>query len=425
MGPCKHELGKRVRKPADPGAGSGGSWASARLQAIQVRDDDGSRPAPVTPDEFGKFVAFANSAYRSCGIRFEYDPDKDFATLDSTLLNDIVDGKESGWPARLSRGKAAAAEHPGKVTVIVRHGPGAAAWGNNFAGTNEEFVVMGGYGAGWHCGHPHEEALAHELGHLLGLGHTFPGDPVDDEAQALGLFRKKGGHKEAFDGDGLPDTPADLAIRSLECEHRAVLTLDGVEFLLPRNNLMAYYDEADSLTPMQCRKAAAFLSLRLGAGAASPEQRAQRDGGTAFKAEALAVIGHKGCSEHSQDMAGFGKGLWRGDSQLFVNCLPDGSLTMQVAGLHPGRYRLVLFPTLAPDFARIRVAVDHQPIGSYIDLYGPDVLPAGRTVVGEFQQFSERAEVEFRVAGRNPEARGDRNSNFWGLDSLLFEAVGR
>ena len=42
-------------------------------------------------------------------------------------------------------------------------------------------------------------------------------------------------------------------------------------------------------------------------------------------------------------------------------------------------------------------------------------------LVGEFTLTSTTAELEFRVAGKNPESRGTRL--YWGLDSVALESA--
>jgi hypothetical protein len=54
--------------------------------------------------------------------------------------------------------------------------------------------------------------FAHELGHYLGLGHTFPGwsdTGTDTHAEAAARIAQAGGKASALDGDSLSDTPAE------------------------------------------------------------------------------------------------------------------------------------------------------------------------------------------------------------------------
>jgi hypothetical protein len=146
-----------------------------RILAYRVCDDDGTRPARVTPDQVAQWVEFANRTFASAGIRFEFGADDDFHSLRSTLLNDLSEGEHPDFARQKLHARQVAAQHPDRLVVLFRHGRGATGWGNGFAGPDLNFVVMPGWEDASHCGHSHVDALAHEIGHYLALRTPLPG----------------------------------------------------------------------------------------------------------------------------------------------------------------------------------------------------------------------------------------------------------
>ena len=67
---------------------------------------------------------------------------------------------------------------------ITRFGPSRAPSREAFSGLILDYVVMGGFATMSHCGHPHLDAFAHELGHFFGLSHTFPAPDVPGSDRA-------------------------------------------------------------------------------------------------------------------------------------------------------------------------------------------------------------------------------------------------
>ena len=59
------------------------------LQAVVVDDDDGSRRARVEPRALVDAVEFANRTFAAVGIVFDFSPDLDVATVESTRLDDV------------------------------------------------------------------------------------------------------------------------------------------------------------------------------------------------------------------------------------------------------------------------------------------------------------------------------------------------
>ena len=94
------------------------------VQAIQVMDDDGGRPAEITPGEAGQWIDEANNVFAESGSWFDFDPRTDFTTLKSTLLNTMYDSEDVNWVEEISFGNEVAARFPGKLVVLFCHGPG-------------------------------------------------------------------------------------------------------------------------------------------------------------------------------------------------------------------------------------------------------------------------------------------------------------
>jgi Flp pilus assembly protein TadD len=100
--------------------------------------------------------------------------------------------------------------------------------------------------------------LAHELGHVLGLRHTFS-RRFGDVQGACDYISEKGYCATMFDGDGLPDTALDPGIESVRCASpEALFDVCGKEFSVS-DNLMSYNytfarrSSGPSLSPLQVK----------------------------------------------------------------------------------------------------------------------------------------------------------------------------
>jgi hypothetical protein len=368
------------------------------VQAIQVEDDDGARPARVTPANVTEWIDFANRSFAPAGIEFVFHGDEsDYCVLKSTVINDMTGGGE-GWAATRAAANEAAARYPDRLVVYFRHGPGPNATGGGFSWTDLNFVGMFGWEDGSHCGHRHTDAVAHEIGHYLGLPHTFAVEPFQNVGQAEAYFVEHGRDPNVFDGDGFADTLPDPGCRPLECDRVEKITLDGVEFVLPRRNLMSYYDERDTLSPEQIARARWMLQLRMGHGMGMPVNRPARE---PIEAEKMTVLERRDCAGTVQPMDSFGAGSWSGGAQLFCGAEDDGSITLALPVGKAGPYRIDLYATQAPDFAIIQTFLDDKRLGKPFDAYAPLVIASGRVTLGMVRLEEGQHRLRFDVTGRN------------------------
>jgi hypothetical protein len=252
-----------------------GSIRTVHLHAVQVADDDGDRQVQITPIQVRRWAEQANRVYASAGVQFLFVPEApgpDWSVVRSTLLNSLQ--ASPGRPAQeeQDRANSVAQSHRGKVTVLFCSGspPGPASQG--FANMDDEFVVMPGFDNTEVCGHQNINQFGHELGHYLGLDHTFKQKFTSVAAADQALTDAGGDPALAFDGDGLADTPPDpLIIQGTDPEpyqcKRSTVTLNGQVFVLPRRNIMSHYDTpVPEITPQQAQRVDESLVIRAARG---------------------------------------------------------------------------------------------------------------------------------------------------------------
>ncbi len=397
-------------------AASASETITLRVQAIRVTDDDGGRPADTTPAQFSEWVDFANASFAPAGIVFVYDPVADFAEVRDTFLNNLADPNDTfpDWRAQGALGNEIAASHPGKVLVIMRHGPGPT---SNYGGSGSPshgFIILPGFGVSIHCGSTALQWFAHEMGHFLGLGHTMPNLPAFASiAEAAAYFMQNGRTASVFDGDGLSDTLPDPYMRFLECATTASVTLDGVVFELPRDNLMSYYKEAAVLTPMQCAIVRSMAALVVRGGGRYPTIVAAANaapGTLRFEAEDLATT-HSGPEPGEQDMAGFApypfSPRWSRDAQLYWGAGTGKWLTLYINVPETKRYSAFVYATLSPYFDTVSVEIDGKATGVTLDAYAPAVLPSGPIEVSSGIELTKgQHRIRFTVIGTNSASLG-------------------
>src|SRR5262249_38894353 len=61
-----------------------------RVHAVQVSDDDGGRACDITPAQVSQWVDEANEIYSVADIQFDYNQSRDWSTLRSTIINNMM-----------------------------------------------------------------------------------------------------------------------------------------------------------------------------------------------------------------------------------------------------------------------------------------------------------------------------------------------
>ncbi len=389
---------------------SGYPIISVPIQAIQVMDDDGGRLTPITAEEVTAWVSKTNEIYAWSGIQFTFSG-QDLVTLRSTLLNNMAGDQDEKWLEEIAYGDQVAAQYPGKLVLFFRWGPGNQPTGGAFSSSQYNFVAMSIFGTSV-CGYQNIGMLAHEIGHYLSLSHTFP-QVYQNEAEAETALENNGNDPATFDADGFSDTLPDpfIAMEKYQCPPLEGVTLNGIYFPLPRDNIMSYYEVRTGLSEMQIEQARWALSTRMAHDMAWPNNAAAPD---PVEAQDMSLVFYSDCFTGYQDMSPWGTWQWYNGDQLFVSSAEDCIVTLGLQVKTAGKYRLDLYLTSAPDFGIIQAFLDGNPIGEPINLYTPLVMPTGAIPVGTFDLTQEIHLLKFKVVGTNEKS----NNYSFGLDGF-------
>lgn len=280
---------------------------SIQLVAVRTADSDGSDANQISNDEIVDLVAEANGIFAEAGIQFSFDPDTDVVNVSNTLLNNdctIPEGVDATnpqkkppchkTPNRNARENYALNLYDGKVVVFFRSGgpeivysAAEGRWTNAGAGTFSfssscaHYLAFGDYPDNETDLPQRDRLLGHELGHYFHCAHTFGPTPdtIDEVEEKIRAYvegpstnRPKSEGLNAFNGDGLSDTPPDpgpnlwTEVYGDRCDAtNPVVTVDWKESsgstkytLAPdRGNPMSYFmscPPADHFSPQQIAK---------------------------------------------------------------------------------------------------------------------------------------------------------------------------
>jgi hypothetical protein len=133
-----------------------------------------------------------------------------------------------------------------------------------------------------------------------------------------------------------------------------------------------------------------------------------------FEAESLQVSSKKKCELQMQEMNNWGSGMWSQHRHLFCPAQIDGSVTLRFPVRASGKFRLRVLATAAPDFGRLRFALDGKSVGPNVDLYSGRVCPSGSIELGAFEFKAGPHTLTATVAGKNNVSGGFS----FGLDTI-------
>lgn len=313
------------RSPLDKSAATDSCWYTLHVHAVRVSDSNpGARRAAIDAEQVARWIEKANEVYSAARVRFEFDPTPkvgDWAELHDTDVNSFsadLPG-DAVWEHGKSAGNELASHFPRKVLLLFRHGPDATPTGGGFSSNSYNFVVMPGFEATTVCG-PTQNSylLAHEMGHYFGLKHTFR--QFKTKAEAAAALRNAGNKPDAFDGDGLPETPPEPYIEELQCGTDALVIVNGIPFPLLRRNVMSYYaSDVKTLSSEQVAVVRTWVERRFarvmaGVGPYVPDERrtfqlVSLAGGKAL--EAVGAPKEKGGKLRAADWSGAANQSWR------------------------------------------------------------------------------------------------------------------
>jgi hypothetical protein len=394
-------------------AGALDGWLVVPFQAVKVSNDDGTRATRITPDEVALWVDEANRVFAPARIFLDYDPATDFAEVHSTLVNGLYGVEDPQWAARRDAADAIAATYPGRITGIFRWGPGASPTGGGFSWTDYDFVALPGFGDTWVCGHQNITLFAHEVGHHLGLFHTFH-TSFSTVAAAQTWFVAQGRDPDVFDGDGIADTPPDPNIAAEQCTTTEGVTLDGVPFAIARHDIMSYTDSpTKAVSPGQARILRQVALLRIGG-----DLRDLVGASVLVEGEGLSATTTGGGTGPQTNMTVF-HGKWSGDAQLWWGGAQGAVLSTTFDAGAAGLYRVYGSFTAAPDFGVHQIRINQHAAGGVVDLYARHVMPTGAVDLGVYWLGASGNALQVEAVGRAPESTGYG----FGLDYLLLVEV--
>ena len=138
-----------------------------------------------------------------------------------------------------------------------------------------------------------------------------------------------------------------------------------------------------------------------------------------FEAESMPIHVAERCKASPQKMNSWGAKMWSRGVQLFCMAEKGGFVELGFAVPKDGRYRIRFLGSAAPDYGRIRFALDGRNLSPEFDLYSGQISPTGSLELGMHELQAGEHRVRATVQAKNPTA----NNYFFGLDALDLMVV--
>ena len=135
---------------------------------------------------------------------------------------------------------------------------------------------------------------------------------------------------------------------------------------------------------------------------------------TRFEGESMRVLAATNCQASPQRMNDFSSKLWSHGEQLFCSAKKEGFVRLAFDVRKPGRYRVRLLATAAPDFGMVAVAIDGRNVPGTFDLYCGQVAPAGSLELGTHELAVGPHALRITSVGRDSTSKGFS----FGVDAL-------
>lgn len=228
------------------------------IQAIILSDDNGANASNITMAQIDTWVNTANDLYVGHGFELTFNH-ADVVNVKSTMLN-WPPNTPDGWAPDPENGiffspdklydifaNSVASKYPNRMVVLFR---GVDGGGWSWGPPDLRYVSMPSYTrtcinkpTPGIC-NPNDTLLAHEVGHYLGLAHTFS----ETRCHLIKSTNTDGDVKGQRAGteDDVLDTAKDpgdkcATTNSLNCPGGSVV-VNGINFTPPWTNFMSYHD---------------------------------------------------------------------------------------------------------------------------------------------------------------------------------------
>ena len=133
-----------------------------------------------------------------------------------------------------------------------------------------------------------------------------------------------------------------------------------------------------------------------------------------FEAERLKVTRAEHCEVSKQDMKPFNPHLWSAGHHLYAKAKKGAIVEVSFKLASPGKYRLRALATRAPDYGKIRFALDGTNIERTFDLFCVDVAPAGSLELGTHSLQEGPHTLRITVVDKNSLS----TNYFFGIDTI-------